>query len=222
MNDASSGELRARHVDRRAEPNNHAAKVRTSDDRWVELLAVAAIVFAEKGYRATSLQEVADRLGVKKGSLYYYINSKDDLLYEVVLTVIRGGLANLIRILDQGGTPVQRLRAVVAGQIEYLLRHRAATAVFLHEMDQLPAERKAHLPVHEYTETFRELLREGQRDGSFRPEMDPTFATMALFGGLNWVYRWYHDNGSLGLDALVRQFSDIYVNGFIVDRTDPH
>src|SRR5690606_20295851 len=73
------------------------AERKPREERWSELVKVATQVFYEKGYEAASLQDIADRLGMLKGSLYYYIQTKEDLLYEVINGVHQGGLRNLKR-----------------------------------------------------------------------------------------------------------------------------
>jgi AcrR family transcriptional regulator len=77
------------------------------EERWPELIQVATQVFCEKGYDAASLQDIADRLGLLKGSLYYYIKSKYDLLYTVISEVHRAGLANIESLAAAAGSARQ-------------------------------------------------------------------------------------------------------------------
>src|SRR6202012_1697518 len=125
------------------------------EERWSELIEVATDVFYAKGYDAASLQDIADRLGMLKGSLYYYIQSKEDLLYDVIRTVHSEGLANIESLASAEVDALERLRHVIIGHIDHECRNLTKTAVFLHEMQALSPERQggviadgaAHPPV---------------------------------------------------------------------------
>ena len=115
------------------------------EERWSELIEVATDVFYAKGYDAASLQDIADRLGMLKGSLYYYIQSKEDLLYDVIKAVHEEGLANIESLAAGEGDPLERLRHVIIGHIEHECRNLTKTAVFLHELQALSPERQAEI-----------------------------------------------------------------------------
>lgn len=125
----------------RAERRSGGAR-KPRKERWIELLQVATEVFCEKGYEAASLQDIADRLGMLKGSLYYYIRTKEDLLYEVINDVFQQGLANIESLASQPGDPVERLYKVIVGHVDHMCRRLTGTAVFLHELDSLSADRQ--------------------------------------------------------------------------------
>ena len=98
------------------------------EERWSELIQVATEVFYAKGYDAASLQDIADRLGMLKGSLYYYIQSKEDLLFDVIKAVHEEGLANIESLAAGEGNPLERLRDVIIGHIEHECRNLTKTA----------------------------------------------------------------------------------------------
>ena len=116
------------------------------EERWSELIEVATDVFYAKGYDAASLQDIADRLGMLKGSLYYYIQSKEDLLFDVIKAVHEEGLANIESLAAGEGNPLERLRDVIIGHIEHECRNLTKTAVFLHELQALSPARQ--VPAH--------------------------------------------------------------------------
>ena len=105
------------------------------EERWAELLEVATQVFYEKGYDGASLQDIADRLGMLKGSLYYYIQSKEDLLFEVISEVHREGYAVVSGAASSEGDPLERLERTIRAHVEHACRHLVPTAVFLHELE---------------------------------------------------------------------------------------
>jgi AcrR family transcriptional regulator len=188
------------------------------EERWSELIDVATQVFYEKGYDAASLQDIADRLGILKGSLYYYIQSKEDLLYDVISDVHREGLANIKSLAAADGNALQRLRGVIIGHIEYECRNFTKTAVFLHELQALTPERQAEVigGEHSYRGVFADLVESGQREGLIRAEVNSKLAALSILGSTNWVYRWFKPDGEFTARQIGEQFADMTVPGLAV------
>jgi AcrR family transcriptional regulator len=128
--------------------------------RKEELSRQAARLFAEKGYHGTSIGDLADSMGVQKGSLYAHIEGKEDLLYETM----RGGAAAFHGALDSvpdDAPPAEKVRLAL----------------------------RAHLRVV-YEERIRELFREGRDLGELRADLDVTAAALAFLSAANWAYTW--------------------------------
>lgn len=180
------------------------------EERWSELIEVAADVFYAKGYDAASLQDIADRLGMLKGSLYYYIQSKEDLLYDVIRTVHAEGLANIESLAAGHGDALDRLRSVIIGHIDHECLNMIKTAVFLHELQALSPERQAEIigDGHAYRRVFVELIEAGQQAGLIRAEVNPKLAALSVLGSLNWVYRWFAPDGEFTSHEIGEQFAD--------------
>jgi AcrR family transcriptional regulator len=187
------------------------------DGRWSELLQIAASTFAEQGYRSTSLQDIAEQFGVLKGSLYHYIRSKDDLLYEVIVSVFNGGLANLRELAGAGTDPATRLRAIVRGHILYLIENITETTVFLHEFAQLSEARRASIDSHEYAAILTAQITDAQRAGAVKPDVDPHLAALAVMGSMNWIYRWYKPGGNRSPEEIADSFAEILTSGLFVN-----
>ncbi|SHN38326.1 TetR/AcrR family transcriptional regulator [Cryptosporangium aurantiacum] len=189
------------------------------EERWAELFAVATDIFHEKGYEGASLQDIADRLGMLKGSLYYYIHSKEDLLFEVINEVHRQGLENIVALASQPGDPLQKLRNVIVGHIEHMCRHLTGTTVFLHEMESLPPERQAEIlgGEHAYRSVFLDLVSKAKADGLVRDDIDPKLASLAILGSVNWVYRWFRPGGEFTPRHIGEQFADLILRGLVAD-----
>lgn len=192
-----------------------APPFRADDGRWRELLGISARIFARKGYKSTTLQDIADEFGVLKGSLYHYIRSKDDLLYEVVRSVLGAGLDNLRRLAEADLDPVERLRAVVRGHVLHLIDHLVETTVLLHEFDQLSDERRAAMPVREYQAIIARLIADAKADARVKPDLDPHLAALAVLGAVNWVYRWYRPDGTRTPEQIADQYADLLVDGML-------
>ena len=194
-----------------------AASRKPGDERWKELLEVSARLFAEQGYAATSLQNIADAVGMLKGSLYYYINSKDDLLFQVIKAVYVPGVARFKAVSGEGGDAVDRLRRALESHVLYLIENPTATTVYLHEFERLSAERREELAGVDYAKMVRDLIRIGQDQGGFRRDLDPTIAAMSVLGSANWTYRWYRP-GTQAPKEIARQLADISVRGLVADQ----
>ena len=185
------------------------------EERWSELIEVATDVFYAKGYDAASLQDIADRLGMLKGSLYYYIQSKEDLLFDVIKAVHEEGLANIESLAAGEGNPLERLRDVIIGHIEHECRNLTKTAVFLHELQALSPARQAEIigDEHAYRRVFVDLLEAGQQAGLIRAEVNPKLASLSILGSVNWVYRWFRTGGEFTAHQIGEQFADLALRG---------
>lgn len=190
------------------------------EERWAELIDVATQVFYEKGYDGASLQDIADRLGMLKGSLYYYIQSKEDLLFDVISTVHRDGLAVIRACAEQPGDALERLEGVIVGHVEHTCRNLVPTAVFLHELSSLPEERCREVlgSEHAYQAVFRDLIEQAQRDGLVRPDVEPRLAALSVLGSTNWVYRWFRPGGAFPPETIGVQLADMAIRGIATEE----
>jgi TetR/AcrR family transcriptional regulator, cholesterol catabolism regulator len=162
------------------------------ETRLEEVLQSAANIFFTKGYHATSIEDVAREVGMLKGSLYYYIKSKDDLLFQLLLAGIEDGDAHIARQIEPGGDPVMQLERAIRAQIDYIIEKRVPFGLFLHEFDSLSGKRQHKLiaVMSRYNNRFVELVRKGQEQGKIIPG-EPWLLVNGILGMCNWLYRWY-------------------------------
>lgn len=191
------------------------AERKPREERWAELFEVATQVFYEKGYEGASLQDIADRLGMLKGSLYYYIQSKEDLLFDVISSVHRKGLAVVQSRAAMPGQPLERLEGVIVAHVEHICRNLVPTAVFLHELDSLPPERREEVlgADHSYQSVFRGLIEHAQREGLVRADIEPRLAALSILGSTNWVYRWYRSGEAFTPELIGAQLAEMAIRG---------
>lgn len=196
-------------------PRRSGGDRKPREERWPELIEVATEVFYEKGYEAASLQGIASRLGILKGSLYYYIQSKEDLLFEVIKSVHQEGLANIESLAAGEGDALRRLRNVIIGHIDHECRNLKKTAVFLHELQALAPDRQAEIlgGEHAYRRVFSDLITAGQKEGLIPDSLDPKLAALWILGSMNWVYRWFRPGGEFTARQIGEQFAEMAVHG---------
>jgi AcrR family transcriptional regulator len=159
------------------------------------LLATAAALFARTGYRATTLDDIAGELGLKKASLYHYIHSKDELLadiYQQIFDRIEGAVAPLAAL----DLPVdERLRRMVHAHIAVVTSELPSLSVVFSEESELPADLQRGIRHRKraHEALFEKVIAEGQRQGVFRPG-SVRLMVRALLGMCNWIYKWYQPN----------------------------
>jgi len=168
------------------------AKQKKPATRLEEVLHSAANIFFAKGFHATSIEDVARDVGMLKGSLYYYIKSKDDLLFRLLMAGIEDGDAFIARQIDLKGDPVEQLEQAIRAQIDYIVQNRVPFGLFLHEFDSLSGKRQHKLisVMSRYNSRFVELVRRGQQQGKL-VEGEPWIVVNGILGMCNWLYRWY-------------------------------
>lgn len=182
------------------------------------VLRTAAQVFNEKGFLASTLDEVAERLNVTKPTLYYYVKSKDEILYECVhigLTMLQDAIKE---VGASGGSAMDKLVAAMHKYTEIVTMDFGMCVIRVGE-DPLPPEsqRKLRSIKAEIDLEFRELIRQGIEEGSIAP-CDPKIAAFTLAGALSWIGRWYRPGGEWTPEDIARQCVGLLVNGVGVGR----
>lgn len=195
--------------------SNSTGDRKPREERWAELLEAAAEVFFEKGYDATSLQEIADRIGILKGSIYYYINTKGDLLAHLLREANETGIRNVEPIARREGDPIERLKDMIRMHVRYVCSDRARTAVFLHERKRLSPEQRKEVfgDEHAYRRLFQDVIKEAQTAGLIRKDLDSKLLSLCILGSLNSLYQWYRPNGAYSIDRIADHYIAISLSG---------
>lgn len=191
------------------------AKPAPRTGRAAEIRRTAARIFHEKGYDATSIQDIADAVGILKGSLYYYIDTKEDLLFDVIKAAHEQGLRDVAVWRDSDARPAVKLRAAIECHVASNLNNLAGVGVFFQDFRSLGPERRAEIVQDRdfYDHTLLGLVEKGQMEGEFNPDVNPKLAVMAMLGMMNWVYQWYRPGGSLSATDVATAFADLVLGG---------
>ncbi|WP_269856209.1 TetR/AcrR family transcriptional regulator [Streptomyces sp. RPT161] len=175
------------------------------------LLAEATRLFADRGFDRTSVQEIVEAAGVTKGALYHYFGSKDDLLHEVYARVLRLQTERLEEIASGTGTVTERLHRAAADVVVTSIENLDDTKIFFRSMHQLSPEKQKAVRAERrrYHERFRALVEEGQREGTFRPELRPDLVVDYFFGSVHHLGTWYREGGPLSAAQVASEFADL-------------
>jgi AcrR family transcriptional regulator len=183
-------------------------------ERSEEVYTAALRLFREKGYHATSMQDIAAAVGLYKGSLYHYIGSKEELLARVFERGMGSLLADVERIAaDTGCGPSAQLRRIVEAHVQAVTSNLDALTVYLHEW-RAAGESFVNVRAQRerYTRLVSEIVAHGVRTGEFRVQ-DVSIATLALLGMCNWLCQWYAPGGRLSPAEIGARFSDLVLDG---------
>jgi AcrR family transcriptional regulator len=186
--------------------------------RDAEVLAAATRVFYERGYADASVQDVADELGILKGSLYHYIRTKEDLLYRVLEQVHR----EVQQILDEVAAvtdlpPLARVELYVRRQVLYALSNLERNTVYYHDIGHLSEGRRAEIVARraDHSRFIRRLLAEAQARGEIDPELDVSLTSNCIFGTIIWPYRWYRPDGRASRQEIVELCTRFAIGGLL-------
>ena len=185
-------------------------------DSQQEILRTAARLFQQRGYDATSMNDVAAALKLSKGGLYHHFQSKDEILFEIMNHAMDITQERVLAPVRSIPDPEDRLRSLIRRHIEVVLSpvDREIT-VMLHENHPLPPvlRKRINIRKKEYIHFVADLIADVQRTRQAKGGVSPRAAAFALLGMINWIYQWYKPEGNLQAQSLVPQFTDLVFGG---------
>jgi AcrR family transcriptional regulator len=188
-----------------------------SPSKEQEIITVAARLFKEKGYRATTLEDIAAAVGMLKGSLYYYIRSKEELLYLVVRDPIRQAYNKLEEIVTSEAPVKVKIAQAIANHMTVFHQHYPHIAVYLHDYHHLMQQLEKNTietPRH-YHQLWATLLEQGVATGEVRNDLNIKVTGYAILGMCNWIYRWYNPQGTLSAEEIAGIFTTLVLEGLM-------
>jgi TetR/AcrR family transcriptional regulator, cholesterol catabolism regulator len=194
----------------------------TPVDSRQEILRTAARLFQQRGYDATSMNDVAAALKLSKGGLYHHFQSKDEILFEIMNHAMEITQNLVIAPVRRVVGAEERLRALIRLHIEVVLspRDREIT-VMLHENHPLPPALRKRINTRkkEYIHFVESLITDvqtnAQRGRHAKGAVSPRAAAFALLGMINWIYQWHKPEGDLQANNLVPQFTELIFGGIL-------
>lgn len=181
-----------------------------------EILAAAAQIFREKGYHATSMQDIAGAVHLQKGSLYHHIRSKEEILASLLDRALDLLIQSMQEVMASPLSIEEKLRAAMRMYADNIAVHSDLAAVLLLEYRNLsPRLRARHMGRRDRFEAlWRELIRQGMQQGVFRTS-DEKLVALAILGVQNWMLTWYRPEGALSAVELSNRFADLFLNGLL-------
>jgi AcrR family transcriptional regulator len=183
------------------------------DRRLARILVHATNVFYEKGYAAASMRDLSRASGISLSGLYYYFESKEELLYLIQKDTFTTIVSRLREGLEEVNDPAGQIRCFIRNHLEYFLAHQKAMKVLSHEDDVLKNGWGAEISAikREYYRICVELLDEYKQARGL--EFSSRIAVLSLFGMMNWIYTWYNPRVDAEAAELAREMGDIFLRG---------
>jgi AcrR family transcriptional regulator len=180
-----------------------------------EIVAAAAKVFRTKGYHAATVRDIADEVGILKGSLYHHFESKEALLYLVVKEPIAQMYRTLGGIAAADAAATEKLRRAILAHLEAFDRHYPHLFVYLREREAVKRRFREQIGFSPkaYERLWQQILKEGVASGEFRADLDIRVASYGLLGMLNWSYKWYNPQGRLRIGEVADAFTALALAG---------
>ncbi|MDQ6887733.1 MAG: TetR/AcrR family transcriptional regulator [Gemmatimonadota bacterium] len=186
------------------------------DQKLDALLADAARVFADNGFHRTSMRDLAKATGVSLAGLYYYVESKDELLYLIQSRNFDAVLQSMRERLEGVSDPIERLFLFIDNHLDYFVSHLPEMKVLSHEAGALVGDylTRVNATKREYTRLLMDLLAEVERAHG-PAHANRRVAAYSLFGMMNWAYTWYDPLGDLGVELLSQNIGRIFLGGYV-------
>lgn len=188
----------------------------TRDQKLETLLAAAARVFAQQGYHRTSMRDLARAAGISLAGVYYYVRSKEELLFLIQSRNFEAVLAGMREALAGATDPVDRLVRFIDNHLDYFVSHMSEMKVLSHEAGALSGEflQQVNEMKREYTRALMDVLADLERTHG-PAHLNRRVAAYSLFGTMNWIYNWYDPMGDVGIEALSQQIARLFLGGYV-------
>jgi len=181
------------------------------EKRLSSILKAASKVIAKDGFDGASVRNVAAKGKIGLSGIYYYFESKDEMLYAIQQHAFSTLVDSLKEKLKGASTPEQKLKAVLDNHFEFFVNNMDEFRVCVHEIDSLSG--KYYKKVLKTRQQYFTLVREVISELYHGSQSDTDLATLFLFGSLNWVYMWYDPEKNADIDELSSQCLRVYLNG---------
>jgi AcrR family transcriptional regulator len=186
------------------------------DERAGNIYRTAARMIYEKGFDATSMNEIAEAVDLTKPGLYYYVKGKKELLFAIMGFAMDLLDSEVVGPAEQIADSAERLRIIVRQHARLLTRETSAVAILIDETGGLSDDQREEITRRKraYFELLRGTLEQLSAEGRLRP-VDPTTAAFSLLGMLMWLARWYDPSGRLKPEEVVRDVTEIAVSSVL-------
>lgn len=202
--------------------SNLRSKLKQQKQSFVqeEILQAAAELIAARGFRAVTIDDISASLGFTKSVIYYYLNSKNDILWRIFTRIYESYFESLNCITDMDADPDTKLCEIVRLHASNVMTYRAWTAISIREESELDEKqrRKVNRQKRQYDATVEAIYSEGVAQGIFL-DIPPHLAVAGLLGACNSIYTWYNPDGPLSAEEIAGHYANLLANGFRVSAS---
>ncbi len=184
----------------------------SSDDRLQHLVGTATAIFAERGFRATSMRDLSRASGMSLAGIYHYVRSKHELLFLIQDQCFTEVHAGAVAALEGVTDPEERVRAFIRHHLVFFTGHMDKMKVLSHEDDELEGTMRQQ--VRERKRAYVDLLWSLLHQVDHRP-VNPVVAGYTLFGMMNWIYTWYNPAGTIRPEQLADDVARLFLYGYL-------
>lgn len=179
------------------------------------LLESGLKLFGERGFAATSIQEITSRVGVTKGAFYHHFENKEDLLRLIHDEFVDALLVAMDRVLGADSDPVRQIRQLLVEFLASASHYREHVTVFFQERRYLTGERFTAVMEKRdrFERIFDDVIERGVAAGAFRDDLDARIVGFGLLGMCAWTYQWYRPGGTFSAEDIAVMFADMALDG---------
>jgi len=179
------------------------------------ILRSAAAAFRRKGFHGTSMEDISEQLLMTKGSLYYYFQDKEEILYACHDYSLDRVIEHMEQFRESDIGAREKLKAAVQGLVDVMIDELQGSALAL-DINALsePLLAKIIEKRDRFERGMRAIVQEGIESGEFR-EGNPKMASFAMLGAINWISRWYNPAGELKAADIGEMYADLFVEGLV-------
>jgi AcrR family transcriptional regulator len=184
-----------------------------------DIIQAAATKIREKGFHATSMQDIADAVNLQKASLYHHVTSKQDILFTILEQALDLLIADMQEVIKADLSPEEKLCSAMRVYMGRLTEDADLATVLLLEHRSLEKKllKKHNLRRDRYEKLWREIIREGIALGDFRA-VDVPIVTFAILGVQNWMITWYQEGGRMRPHEIADHFSELFLRGLRAEK----
>ncbi len=192
------------------------SETKAKKDHINNILNAATALFCEKGYANVTVQEIADRAGLNKATLYYHMESKEELLFSIFDTICSLLIRKFKEVMKRPIAPAQKLQEIINAYLTSLSEHPQAFRVFVSEGRELRGEHQKHIhrECNLIIRMVEEILHEGVNKGTFSLP-DISIATLAILGMCNWAAHWLPSHPEISVDQVGQTFFYLISQGIL-------
>lgn len=186
-----------------------------SQKRWQTILATATELFTKRGFYATSMQDISDAVGIRKASLYYYVDSKEQLLFEILKDLHHGGVALTEGVNFNSSDPLGELRSFLVQIGIYTGKHANRLAIYARDFDYLDSEQQKSILIERriYWDTVVRLIARAQELGHVASSIHGPTAAQVILSAVVSISRWFNPDRPVTIEHIAVQTAGILAQG---------